>query len=226
MLGGYPAGMITELTGVLKGLEPGRARVAMAGGVVLEVLLPGFAVGRLGGVIGEPVTLFTTLFLESQNQGATFTPRLAGFLSPEDRAFYELLTTVKGIGQRKALRSMTLPAGQIAEAIMERDVKLLQTLPEVGKRTAETIVVTLKDKVDEFVGAAARIAHDGDDSVVMSEDAKPVAGGGIVKETLEVLVQLGEPRAQALAWIEEVLSKGDRPDTVEALIAEVMRVKA
>ena len=78
-------------------------------------------------------------------------PRLAGFLSVEDRAFFELFTTCKGIGNRKALRAMSLDVGQLAGAISDRDIALLQTLPDIGRRTAETIIATLHGKVDRFL---------------------------------------------------------------------------
>ena len=51
--------------------------------------------------------------------------------------------------------TMTMTTGQIAAAIVDRDVAMLQSLPEIGKRTAETIIAALHDKVDAFAGASA-----------------------------------------------------------------------
>ena len=139
--------MIARIRGILEALEDGVALIGDDGsdgiGLTYEVLLPGFVVGRLGGSISQPVTLHTLHFFESLNQGATLVPRLAGFMTAEDRRFFELFTTCKGIGNRKALRAMALSTEQIASGIADRDVALLQSLPEVGRRTAETIVATL-----------------------------------------------------------------------------------
>ncbi|XAL98191.1 helix-hairpin-helix domain-containing protein [Phycisphaeraceae bacterium D3-23] len=155
-------GTLTDLLGETAYLDPGH-------GLVYEVLLPAFAAHRLAVSVGQPVTLHTLHFMESNNQGATYLPRLAGFLSVDDRAFYELFVTCKGIGHKRALRAMVLPTHQLALAIADRDVKTLQTMPEVGKKTAETIAVTLRDKVERFItpgsGAAGTTDADtGDDS--------------------------------------------------------------
>ena len=105
--------------------------------------------------MGQTLTLNTFHFIEMQGQGTTAIPRLAGFTTAQDRRFYELFTTVKGIGNKRALRAMALESAQIAAAIADRDLALLQSLPEIGRRTAETIVATLSGKVDAFVSAAA-----------------------------------------------------------------------
>jgi len=210
--------MIARLTGKLEGVAGGKAYLAVGEGVVYEVLLPAFAASRLGGDIGRAVTLHTLLFLEGTAQGATMFPRLAGFLTADDKAFFELFVTVKGIGHRKALRAFALPAGQIAGAIEDRDVKLLQTLPEVGKRTAETIAITLKDKVGGFVSSATCPSGGRSGDV-----AAPSTG--LAREALEVLLQLGENRRDAVQWIDEVLSRDDAPDDAQAVVQAVYRLK-
>jgi len=148
--------MIARIEGTLTGVEGDAALIYTEGGLTYEVLLPAFTVHRLAAQTDQPVTLHTLQFLESQNQGASFIPRLAGFLTAQDKAFYELLVTAKGIGYRRALRAMTISTPQIAAAIADRDIATLQTLPEIGKRTAENLTVNLRDKVERF----ATHAHD------------------------------------------------------------------
>ena len=141
--------MLSRLTGTLAAIETDRLHVEVAGlGLTLEVMPPAWTVTRLAASRGQEITLHTVLFIEGGANASVMTPRLAGFLHPDDRELFRLLTTVKGIGNRKALRMMSMVTGQLAAAIADRDVKLLQTLPEVGKRTAETIIVTLRDKVE------------------------------------------------------------------------------
>lgn len=211
--------MIARIEGILEGIEEDRAQVVMPAGFTLDVLLPAFAAVRLAASAGSPITLHTVLFIEAQAQGTTMLPRLVGFLTQEDRAFYQLFITTKGIGQRKALRAMTLPVGQIAAAIADRDTALLQSLPEIGKRTAETIAVSLSGKVDRFIqptatGAAGPTATDAP------------RGSSVAREALEVLLQLGENRAEAVAWIDQVLGRDEAPAEAEQVIAEVYRLKA
>jgi Holliday junction DNA helicase RuvA len=195
------------------------------GGLTYEVLLPVYAAARLQGSMGQPVTLYTVYFIESLNQGASLVPRLAGFLEPEDRAFFELFTTCKGIGNRKALRAMSIQTSRIANAIADRDVAMLQSLPEIGRRTAETIVATLQDRVDAFVSGAAFGAREGGRKGVAA--AAGPEGGSLAREALEVLMQLGENRVQAVMWIDQALrDEASRPGTAEEIVARVYRIKS
>ena len=217
--------MIAKIQGILDELLEGAALVRTEGSLTYEVLLPAYAAARLGGSIGQPVTLHTLYFIEGQAQGTTMTPRLAGFLTTEDRRFFELFTTCKGIGNRRALRAMTLETSSIAAAIADRDATLLQSLPEVGKRTADTIIATLRGKVDPFVSAAAYGRRDGDGDGQGRTTATPGQGSTIERGALEVLLQLGENRTQCINWIDQVMRDEDRPTDAEGLIARVYRIK-
>ena len=215
--------MIAKIEGILEELMPGAALVRTDGSLSYEVLLPAFAAARLGGSIGQPITLYTLYFIEGQAQGTTMTPRLAGFLTVEDRRFFELFTTCKGIGNRRALRAMTLESSAIAAAIADRDAALLQSLPEIGKRTAETVIATLRGKVDPYLATAAY----GHTHEAAEAHATPIPGrgGALEREALEVLLQLGENRTQCINWIDQVMRGDERPTDTETLIARVYRMK-
>ncbi len=217
--------MIVKLEGILQSIEADRGYISLPSGLTYEVLLPAYTAARLTGSIGKTVTLHTLHYLESQAQGATIYPRLAGFTSAIDRQFFELFVTCKGIGHRRALRAMTLSTAQIAGAIADRDLALLQSLPEVGKRTAETIAVTLKGKVDRFLDAIPTgnrtVADDGTDI----EPTHIPGAGSLARDALQVLLQFGENRTQAVNWIDRILSMDDAPSDVESLVAEVYRIK-
>ena len=195
--------MISRLTGRLEAVEADKALVDPGHGLVYEVLLPAFAATRLSVQTDQTVTLYTFEFFESTAQGATMFPRLAGFLSPQDKAFFELFVTCKGIGHKRALRAMILDTQTVAGAIADRDAKLIQTMPEVGKKLAETIVVTLRDKVEHFVSEA--VYPSSPTASGASDGAAPTPGGNLAREALEVLIQLGENRTQAVQWIDRVL---------------------
>ncbi|MDP6060710.1 MAG: Holliday junction branch migration protein RuvA [Pirellulaceae bacterium] len=215
--------MIARLEGMLLDVEESVALVRCEGGLTYEVSLPAYAAARLGGAIGQPITLHTLYFIEGQAQGTTMTPRLAGFVSTDDRRFFELFTTCKGIGNRRALRSMTLETARIAAAIADRDVSLLQSLPEVGKRTAETIVATLHGKVDAFVSAAA---YRRNSDRVDDAPTDVINSSSLAREALEVLLQLGENRIQSINWIDQALRDGGKPVDTQDLLQRVYRIKA
>ncbi len=241
--------MIARIAGYLDAVEGGMALVRMPVGdgavagesgcaFTYEVLLPAFAAARLSRNIGQRIMLHTLYYLEGQNQGASMLPRLVGFLTIEDRQFYELFTTCKGIGHRKALRAMTLSTDVIAAAIADRDLDLLQSLPEIGRRTAETIVATLRGKVDRFVATATYPTPQRNGAAAGSEaevDAAlasgPAGQSNVAREALKVLLQLGETRADAVRWIDQALVAAedggqDRPKSAEELIARVYQIKS
>lgn len=146
--------MICRIQGQLVAVRDGTAELRV-GNLTYEVLVPAADSMLLATRVGEEVEFHTLHYLEGQGQGSSFWPRLIGFRSPMDRDFFELFTTVKGIGNRRALRALQLPFGRVAEAIAMRDHGTLQSLPEIGRRTAEAICVELKGKVDRFVMHAA-----------------------------------------------------------------------
>lgn len=221
--------MIAKVEGVLDDITADRAMVRLPAGITLEVLVPAFTAARLGGSLDQTVTLHTLAFLEAESQGATMLPRLAGFATAEDRQFYALFTTCKGIGRRRALRAMTLATRQIAAAIEDRDLALLQTLPEIGKRTAETVVATLRGKVEPFLGTRSEPGETGSEGADVAGFVDG-ASDSLAREALDVLVQLGERRQDAAMWIDRVLSRdggeADRPQDVQSLIAQVYRIKS
>jgi len=116
----------------------------------VEVLVPAYLAARLRLALGQIVTLTTLFYLEGQVQGTSFTPRLVGFGSEQEREFFVLLTDVKGIGNRKALRAMAEPPHRIALAITRGDAKALTQLPEIGKKLAETMILELREKAVPF----------------------------------------------------------------------------
>ena len=218
--------MICQLRGTLLTIESDRAQVDPGFGLVYEVLLPSFAATRLATSTGQPLTLHTLQFIEATAQGATMFPRLAGFLSQRDLRFFELFVTCKGIGHKRALRAMVLDPATLAAAIADRDAKLIQTMPEVGKKLAETIVITLKDKVERFVSEAAYGAGAEGSRRPGVESRTPGGAGGPAREALEILLQLGEQRAQAVQWIDRLMLGEDPPTDAQTLVAAVYRLKA
>lgn len=205
--------MITRFTGTLERVQDGVAEVAQpALGLVRQVLLPAYLGPRLITRLGETVTLHTLEYLDSPNQGASFIPRLVGFSQPIEREFFELFTTVKGIGTRKALRALAVEPGEIARFIHARDARALQELPEIGKRLAETIVAELHGKVDRFVlpGPEARV------------DLKPARPPRDDHESQAVatLVALGESRADAERMVASVAPRSGAR-TAQDLVAAV-----
>jgi Holliday junction DNA helicase RuvA len=208
--------MISRIEGELLAARPGRVELR-DGALTYEVLVPACDEDELREQVGAQTCLFTLHYLEAQGQGSSFMPRLIGFRTAAQRAFFELFTTVKGVGNRKALRAMVMPHGAIAEAIATKDVDLLVSLPEIGRRTAESIVAELHGKIDRFI-----------EMKPIAREASGPAGAGaseIVQDAVAVLVQLGEPRQHARRLAERALAADPTIDAPDTLVAAALRLK-
>lgn len=180
--------MIVRITGVLEQVDASGAVIAVPEtGLAYEVRVPLALAEDLADQVGRRITLHTLQHFEAHGQGTSLTPRLIGFATREDKRFFEVFTTVKGVGVRKALRAMAAPVPQIARAIAEKDVLALQRLPEIGKRLAETVIAELNGKVEGF------LAHDATASLTEPKPALRAAAA----QAVEALVRLGEPQAEA-----------------------------
>jgi Holliday junction DNA helicase RuvA len=193
--------MLVRIRGTLESLDgtPPRAIIAPEGqpGLAYEVLLPAYLAERLKDEGGTTITLRTIEYLESPNQGASFVPRLIGFTSDRERAFFELFTTVKGLGTRRALRALALEPGEIAAAIIARDTRRLTQLPEIGKRLAETIIAELSGKVDAFADLAPEAA----------DGRAPAKVTPAAEDAVTALVALGETRTEAERIVTRAMQK-------------------
>ena len=224
--------MLSRLTGTLESIAENTATLVVSDSAY-ELLLPAYLAERLASRVGERLTLTTLQYLDSRDQGATFTPRLLGFAAPRDRAFFELFTTVKGIGNRKAMRAMAREPAVIARAIAERDIKGLQALPEIGKRLAETIIAELHGKVEPYLSdtetTRLNAAAAGRPNIIEPKLTGPA------EEAVAVLMNLGETRADALRLIAKAIERlqdssaaagnSATPPTADQLVASVFAAR-
>ncbi|MCX5691083.1 MAG: helix-hairpin-helix domain-containing protein [Planctomycetota bacterium] len=214
--------MIGRLTGTLESLDELSALISVPGGICYEVSVPAFLVPRLEASRGKPVTFITFHYFEGQGQGAWFIPRLIGFLSPQERDFFEVFTTVKGIGNRKALRAMAVEPSAIAAAIAQKNPSALSKLPEIGKRLAETIIAELTGKVDGFLSSQEVATMD-----VKASGAAATPGSD---EAILALIALGETRSDAEKLVARAMDRARRETiaikNTEDLLAVVFASRA
>ncbi len=204
--------MIAQIEGKLVSLGTDKCLVQV-GPVCYEVMLPGYAVSALSGKIGTDVVLCTMEYYEGTPGGGNLIPRLVGFLTQGEKSFFMHYTSVKGMGIKKGLKSLTIPIARIADAIEAGDEKMLQSLPAVGKRFAQLIIAELQGKLGEFAFAA-------------TPAGKSSAGfSSFQTEALEILIAWGEKRHEAMELIELTCQKHPEIKTAEELVPLVYRVK-
>ena len=207
--------MIAKISGTLAEVTEGLALIEV-GQITYEVMVPGYALDLLASKIGQQISLYTLEYLEgSLATGGNLVPRLIGFPHGEERSFFQRFTSVKGMGMRKALKALSMPISRVAGAIESKDAKLLQSMPGVGKRLAEQMIVELSGKLDKFalVAAAQRGQGGGSDWAQAHTEA------------LEILLQLGERRADAQELIERVRQVDPDMNKPEQIVQAVYRLK-
>jgi holliday junction DNA helicase RuvA len=203
--------VICRVTGRLAGVAEDVAVIDL-GGICHEVLVPRSALADLSRLIGSDVTLFTLEYLDGNPAMGHLVPRWVGFLTETDRAFFNELLKVKGMGVRKALRAMSVPAHQIARAIENGDERALAGLPEIGKRTATHVVAQLRGKLERFLAPAA-----GPLPVAEMTHAQMVA--------LDILVHWGDRRPDAQRWIAAAVEAEPELKEPEAIVRAAYRIK-
>jgi Holliday junction DNA helicase RuvA len=146
--------MIASLRGTVLHVQQPSFLVVEVGGVGFKVFVPASVFDDLDG-IGRGVFLHTYLMVREDAL------TLYGFSSEEQRALFELLLTVQGVGPRLALSVLsTLSLDILRTAVAHEQAEVLDRVPGVGRKTAEKIVFALKDKLgaDAGLGALAPVS--------------------------------------------------------------------
>jgi holliday junction DNA helicase RuvA len=199
--------MIAQLRGTLVLITPAEVVIDCAG-VGYSVAVSTISSEKLPA-IGEPVTLLTAMIVREDAM------QLFGFTTDAERDIFRLLISIPGIGPKIAIT--ILSAGNLAElqeTIMQGDLVRLQKLPGVGKKTAERIVVELRDKIAKVEGFEQS-----------PEDAVQTATQrGVRDETLAAMTKLGYQRAVAEKAIRTALqAEPATVFTVETLLRKSLR---
>ena len=204
--------MIAQIEGKLVSLGTDKCLVQV-GALCYEVMLPGYAVSQLSGQIGSEIVLCTMEYYEGTPGGGNLIPRLVGFLTQAEKSFFTHYTSVKGMGIKKGLKSLTIPIPRIADAIESGDEKILMTLPAIGKRFAQLIIAELQGKLGEFAFS-------------VSPSGRPTAAFSTFQtEALEILIAWGEKRNEAMELIELTCQKHPDIKSAEELVPLTYRVK-
>jgi len=209
--------MISRIVGKLESFKDEYIVVGI-NGLYYQVLLPSGLVDKLRTTKreGDEISLYTLYYIEGGFGGGNQFPRLIGFLDEIDREFFEKLITVKGLGEKKALKSLTMPIREIAAAIELGDAKKLGILPGIGPRMAEKIVAELKGKLSYYA-----LIKEGEPLV--TEHYKIL---DFKDETLEVLTErLGYKKREAEEIINIALMRDKDIKNSEELIKAIFSLK-
>ncbi len=140
-------------------------------------------------VPGEDIVIYTEMIVREDAIS------LVGFSTRDELNMFQLLTSVSGVGPKVGIGILSsMPYGHVASAIASQDLKALQNAQGVGKKTAERIVLELKDKVPQTLSLQTH------EHVQISANESQ----GNYKDALEALLSLGYTRSEAQGVLKQV----------------------
>lgn len=184
--------MIGQLRGALADKRPNQV-VVDVNGVGYQVQIPLSTFAALGALHAETTLLIHTHLREDQIA-------LYGFLTARERQCFELLISASGVGPALALKILSgMSLEELVPAIRKGDVVQLKRIPGVGQKTAERIVLELRDKLA---------------AIDMSEFGKPVTRSQVESDVTSALVNLGYEARAVEKTIELVRGQGSDFDAL------------
>ncbi len=193
---------------VLKKSEDGV--LILANQVGYEVLVPAIVMKSLDETKTGDTLALHIFHHQTERQPK---PVLIGFNLEVEKEFFQYFISVEDIGPLKAVKALSIPIQEIADAIESGDLRALTQLKGIGKRTAQKMIATLEGKLGKFgLMVAAKEASE----AAIPED--------FTNQVLNVMVnQLGHKAADAKQMIARALKRNSAITTPEELFEEVYR---
>lgn len=196
-------------------------------GILAEKRLPNQALIDVGGVGYEvelPMSSFAQLPSEGENVQLTIhhvvredASLLYGFSSPKEREAFRLLIRVSGIGPKSAILILSgLSAEELYRVIQTEDLNSLTKVPGVGKKTAERLIVELRDKIKALApfDITGDLIAASSGTLISDDDA-------IITDAIEALVSLGYSQTEAKKRVNKIAKPGL---TLEAIIPLALKL--
>ncbi len=185
--------MIRYIKGIYAMTVNGGIIVESPSGIGFEIFIPANSPLYKYGE-GEEVKVFTSMAVKEDDVS------LYGFHNRETLELFELLITVNGIGAKGAMAILsTLTADELKRAIAFEDAKEISRANGVGKKTAERLILELKDKIGKIAGGLSQANE------LPTEFGGTVEAAGDNKtEAVNALVALGYSKAEAFAAISKI----------------------
>ncbi len=198
--------MIVQVAGTLLAKELDRVEIMTDGGTAYELSVPLNAYEALPKA-GERCALHTYLVVKEDGW------QLFGFTSPYERRVFQKVLGAKGVGPALALGLLSsLTADRLVRAIREKDVATLQSVPRVGRKKAEQLILDLADKLDEL-----------QTSGVATGVGRRAAPG--TEDAIRALVSLGYSQADAEQAVRSAIDGGAKgmsaPELIRAALAKI-----
>ena len=179
--------MISKLKGIIDTITENQIIIDV-GGVGYGVFAPSKTISQL--TLNSPATLWIETIVREDSI------TLYGFSSQSEHNFFNLLTTVQGIGPKAGIAILSaLTPQQISTAILSGDAKSFTTANGIGKKTAERIITELKDKVSKT-----------NINIELANISKEMKNDSIAEDTISALQNLGYTRSQSFEVVMRLIN--------------------
>lgn len=189
--------MIAYIRGKLQKLAPFSVIIETQG-IGYEVFIPASLFAKLPQIGGD--ILLHTVFIIRENSQSLY-----GFAELREKELFDSLNGVRGVGPKLALSIIGhMPQNELYEALHQEDIRAISKIPGIGKKTAERLIVELRDKLSILFT---------EPSSKESSRQKPS-----VRDALSALINLGYNQAEAQKAVQKSLEEGINEEDLPALI--------
>ncbi len=178
------------------------------GGIGYEIFVSSFTEGHVRAAGENPVRLYTAFIVREDVQ------ELYGFFNLEEKRMFELLISVSGVGPRAAMSVLsTLPVDKLVLCIMSDDAKSISAAQNIGIRTAQKIILEIKDKLKKE-------GFSGDNDI---GDVTEKVDKGALDEALLALTSLGYTRSESLSALKGAPSGAGVEDLIRRALKNLTK---
>jgi Holliday junction DNA helicase RuvA len=208
--------MYAYLRGIYKGHAPEDFETILldVGGVGYEMIVPPIVDQELTANYKDDDPL--QMWVATMSGRDAPWPVLFGFLTPRQKAFWELLVSVPRVGGKLAARAMVTSIDSIAEAIQDGNRAFLDGLPGITLDGADKMIASLRKKVGPFVQPTTRVS------------AVPVRrseADEIRDDAVALLVQMGLKRPEAQRGVDQLLATREDVISIQDIVTEYFRAQ-
>jgi Holliday junction DNA helicase RuvA len=155
--------------------------------------------------VGEQISIWTHLLVKEDSHS------LIGFTGEQERKLFRQLIRINGVGPKMALTILSgIDDQQFALCVANNDVAMLTRLPGVGKKTAERLIIEMRDKIEALL------------SDMPTQQVSP-GGHSIISEAIEALQALGYKPADAEQMVSRAQQQGEAHNSASQLIKKALQ---
>ena len=200
--------MISYIKGELTEVSETSIVVETSSGIGMNIIVPQTVIDKMPSCVSM-VKIHTYLNVKEDSM------TLYGFINREDVDIFRLLITVNGIGPKGALAILsTITADDLRFAVLSDDVKAISKAPGIGAKTAQRMIIELKDKLKLEEAFEIRLSH---------EEVDDLLAGDARNDTVQALVALGYGRSEAARAV-NMVDGADSMDSEQLIKAALKKL--